>query len=100
MKLAVTFILFLSLQAFAQTKKFAVEGMTCEGCVQAIKAKLCKSPEIQTCDVKVGSVELTFKPGNTLGDQAVIEKIKSAGYNAKVHLPAPASSSTPNTHSH
>lgn len=73
-----------SLPVFAETKKFSVEGMTCEGCVSAIKAQLCKSPEIKTCNVEIGSVSLEYKDGVNLSDEAVIQKIKAVGYKAQV----------------
>lgn len=70
--------------ANADTKLFQVEGMTCGSCVKAIKSKLCSSPEIKTCEVEVGKVQLTYNEGQTLSDQSVIEKIKSAGFKASL----------------
>jgi copper chaperone CopZ len=71
-------LLIFSSMAFADTKTYTVEGMHCGGCVDAVKAKVCKLPDIEKCDVNVGSVTLTSK--GTLNDKNVADAVEAAGY--------------------
>lgn len=67
------FLTVFSAVASAETAEFKISGMTCGSCVKVIKGKVCGSPELSSCEVKVGSMVLKSKEGQTLD----IEKFKS-----------------------
>ncbi|MCE3011285.1 MAG: heavy-metal-associated domain-containing protein [Proteobacteria bacterium] len=71
--------LFFTLPAFAETAKMEISGMTCGGCVKAIKAKVCKIEGLADCKVDVGSMELVSKEGTKIDLKKVEELVKSAG---------------------
>lgn len=64
-----------------------IEGMTCGGCVQAVKNVLGRVPHAESFDVSVGRAVLRFgsawdgKPGDA------ISAIEKAGFNATVVAP-------------
>lgn len=76
--------LMFSLTAFAQAPViYKVEGMTCGNCVKAIKSQVCKLADIAQCEVSVGEVKLTPKPGQTI-DQAQIQAAMSKAGEYKI----------------
>jgi copper chaperone CopZ len=68
-----------SAAALAETAQFQVKGMMCGECVKAVKAQVCGLESVKTCDVKVGSVVLTSKPGSTIDVKAVEALVAKAG---------------------
>src|SRR4051812_44936854 len=71
-------LLIFSSPAWADTKTYNVEGMHCEDCVSAVKAKVCSLEGITKCDVQIGKVTLTADA--KLDDNAVANAVQSAGY--------------------
>ena len=62
--------------------KLAIEGMSCQACVRRVKKALDTVPDITVQSVQVGSAELEAQPAQ---EQAVIEAVRKAGYEASVH---------------
>lgn len=75
--------ILMSLNVFAETATFAVEGMSCGSCAKAVKAKVCGLPSIEKCDVQVGKVVLTSKNGEKI-DLAEAQKLIEASGSYKV----------------
>ena len=73
--LALIFPLF----SFAGTTSYAVSGMTCGGCVKAVKAQVCKLEGIDKCEVSIGKVLLTPKKGATIDETLVRQSVEKAG---------------------
>ena len=73
-------LLIFSSSAFAETKTYNIEGMHCEGCVDAVKAKVCGLEGISKCDVQIGKATLTTAGDAKLDDNAVTNAVQSAGY--------------------
>lgn len=71
--------LFLPLFAMAGPSTYKVSGMTCGSCVKAVKAKVCKLEGVEKCEVTIGKVILTAKPGVTLDDKMVSAAVEKAG---------------------
>lgn len=63
--------------------KYKIEGMTCGGCVDSIKAQVCSLPGVETCNVKVGEMELSFKSDSKLTPEKISEAVSKAGYTLK-----------------
>lgn len=59
-----------------------VDGMVCDMCAQSIKKVLEKEASVASVDINLTSKEvlITVKPGKTLSDDIVKEKIDWAGY--------------------
>jgi len=64
---------FFGLTAMADTYQYTIDGMTCSGCKNMVKAAVCGLPGIKTCEVEIGSMKLISEQGKTL-DQAAITK--------------------------
>ena len=64
---------------------FAVEGMTCGGCVGAVKVQLKRTPGVTEYDVSYEEAEavVTFDPQVTDPD-AIAESITKSGFKATV----------------
>jgi len=65
--------------SFAETTSYEVSGMTCNSCVKALKAKVCKLEGVDKCEVSVGKMILTPKAGVSLDEQKVKDAVTSAG---------------------
>ena len=79
------FTLFLTIFSasvgFAETASYTIEGMTCGSCVKHIQNDVCKKIEgLEKCDVKVGSLIMTTKPGGTIDTKKVESMVSEAGY--------------------
>jgi len=58
---------------------FAVEGMTCDGCVASVRRVLARVPGVTVVDVAVGSARVTLDPAQAAeGD--VARAIEKAGF--------------------
>jgi copper chaperone CopZ len=62
------------------TRSYAVDGMTCGHCVQAVTAEVGKVPGVRqvTVDLDTGTVTVT---GESVDDAAVREAVDEAGYS-------------------
>ena len=63
--------------------QFRVEGMTCGGCVAAVKNVLSRQPGVSSPKVEIGSIELDLDEsvGSVEGVRKAVEK---AGYTVVV----------------
>lgn len=68
----------------ADARVFDVEGMTCEGCVQGLTAKLKDTPGVQAVKVSLEEKKayVTADAGK-LPDDQIVAAIQKAGYEAK-----------------
>ena len=59
-----------------------VDGMVCDMCAQSIKKVLEKEPPVQSVEINLTTkqVLITVKPGESLSDEVVKQKIDWAGY--------------------
>ncbi len=67
---------------------FAVQGMHCDGCVQAITAKLSAMPGVDSVVVSLDDESATVmcQPGAAAPDQ-IVKAVESLGYQAEVADP-------------
>ena len=72
-------LLLLPVSVFAETTTYDVAGMTCSSCVKMIKATVCKTEGVEKCDVSIGKVVITTKPGTTIDEQKIKEAVVRAG---------------------
>jgi mercuric ion binding protein len=89
MKTTALFVLTLILTVFsasahADSGKFTVKGMHCQDCADSIKEKVCKMDGLEACDVTVGSITMTTKPGVKLDEEKVAALLAKAGEKYKV----------------
>lgn len=61
------------------TKNYAVEGMTCEHCVNSIQEEVTEVAGTQGVEVELESGRVTVT-GEGFSDDAIIEAIERAGY--------------------
>jgi copper ion binding protein len=63
---------------------FAVEGMSCEGCVSAVKTALSELPGVESVDVSLEKKQaVVVGSPDQVSAQAVIAAIEAAGYQAQ-----------------
>jgi copper chaperone CopZ len=89
MKSLVVLIFVASSLSFAETKTIPITGMTCGGCVAAIKKAVCTDLKYSkaNCQVKIGELKVTADHV----DMAAIESaVKEAGYEVASSTPAAA----------
>ena len=69
----------------AEHATFTISGMTCGGCVGAVKAALKKTKGVTEYEVSLeaGEATVTFNPAETTVD-AIAEAITKTGFTAKV----------------
>lgn len=79
MKWLIPALLILPLSSFADTTTYEVSGMTCNSCVKAIKAQVCKIDGLEKCEVSVGKLVLSTKNGITVSEQTVKDAVERAG---------------------
>ena len=70
--------------------ELTIEGMTCGGCVQAVRNVLGRVPDAQSFDVELGRAVLRFGSGSDGSPDAAIAAIEKAGFTAKVANPPPS----------
>lgn len=63
-----------------ETKRFAIEGMTCAHCVAAVTAEVEKVPGISDVSVDLNDASLTVA-GETIDDAAIAAAVDEAGYS-------------------
>ncbi|MBT8378710.1 MAG: heavy-metal-associated domain-containing protein [Ignavibacteria bacterium] len=59
-------------------KKFKIDGMSCDHCVNAVEDILSKL-KLKNFDVKIGSVTIDFEK-SSIGEAEIIKAIEEAGY--------------------
>lgn len=63
---------------------FAVEGMSCEGCVGTVKAALSELPGVESVDVSLEKKQaVVVGSPDKVSEQAVVAAIEGAGYKAR-----------------
>jgi len=62
--------------------KLEIDGMHCQACVARVRKALEKVPGAQIERVDVGSAELAI---DSLLEPAVLDAIRAAGYEARLH---------------
>ena len=75
-------VMLVSTSALAETVRVSVNGMVCAFCVQSITSKVQAHDEVASVDVNLDKklVSIFLKDGKSLGDEAIKEAIKDAGY--------------------
>mgnify|MGYP000851764450 CR=1 FL=1 len=76
-------VLLSSMMAFAGQTTVEISGMTCGGCVSAVKSKLCKMEGVAECKVEVGKATLVTKAGVTLDSKKISDLVTEAGSDYK-----------------
>lgn len=87
-------LLFLVLSACSppktesQSVTLAIEGMTCQACVNGITAQLTKTPGVLTCNVSLenNSAVVQFDPSRLSAEQAA-QRINQLGFKARIATP-------------
>ena len=65
-----------------KTTTIAIEGMSCGGCVNAVKNVLGRMPGVSSADVKVGEAKITFDDARV--DEAKLRAaLAEAGYTPR-----------------
>lgn len=73
----------------ASSRQFAIEGMTCEGCVQTITAALKAIPGVKSAEVSLQDKKATIVADEAEVPASVVEAaVSKAGYKATA-LPLP-----------
>ena len=63
---------------------YSIQGMDCAECADPVKSELAKIPGIQKTDFDVQKAELTVKLAEDVDDDAVLEVIRTAGFEGFV----------------
>lgn len=65
-------------------REFAIEGMTCEGCVQTVTAAVAKVPGVQRVEVSLeGKRAQVVADPTVVPDSAIESAVAKAGYQAR-----------------
>lgn len=62
--------------------RFAIEGMSCGGCVKSVTAVLKRLEGVEVEQVAVGSAQLSFDPAK-ISPAIIAEALAEAGYPAR-----------------
>ena len=68
-------------------REYEVAGMTCQHCVDAVRAEVTSVPGIQVASVNLG-LDLLTVAGEDYSDDAVRSAIRTAGYEVAEAPPA------------
>lgn len=68
------------MEVFLATQTFAVAGMSCAHCVQAVTAELAKLPGVLDVQVDLASGVATVRSDRELPREAVAAAVDEAGY--------------------
>lgn len=63
--------------------RFAIDGMSCEGCVRGVTAVLNRLDGVDVQQVSVGTAQVSFDPVKAT-PAAIAEALASAGYPARL----------------
>ena len=64
-----------------EQRTYIVEGMTCEHCVDAVRAEVSGLPGVSTVDIDLDT-KLVQVAGDDIDDAAVFAAVEEAGYEA------------------
>jgi copper chaperone len=66
------------------TKEFAVDGMSCQGCVRGVTGALAKLSGVKSVDVSLDKAQATVEyDTEVLQPAAIVAAIESAGFDAR-----------------
>ena len=69
----------------ASARQFAIEGMTCQGCADTIRAAVAKIPGVQSVDVSLETKKAAVVADPTqVPSQKIEAAIADAGYSAQM----------------
>lgn len=60
-------------------KRIAIQGMSCNHCVMAVKKELMKLPDLQVREVQIGSASVVYDESKVTPTQ-ILTAITEAGY--------------------
>lgn len=82
--------------AATATREFTVEGMSCQGCVDAVTAALAKIPGVKSARVVLAEKKaLVEADRGQVTDARIVSAIAAAGYTGQAAAPAQASKPEP-----
>ncbi len=92
MKSLILLTFLASAWALAETKTFAVNGMTCGDCVASVQKSVCEGLKYskENCTVEIGKVTVT---GENVDPSAIEAAVKKAGFTVATN--STAASTTP-----
>ena len=70
-----------------ETREFAIEGMSCEGCVNTVTTALKAVPGVKSVEVSLKDKKATVV-ANGVSSQAIEDAVAKAGYKAKLIAPS------------
>jgi copper chaperone len=75
--------------ADAATTKLAIKGMTCGGCVAAVKVQLGRTEGVSAYEVSLekGEADVTYDPART-DPGTIAESVSKTGFEASIKEPA------------
>lgn len=65
-----------------QQIRLEIDGMSCGGCVAAVRAALNDVPGVEVQDVRIGSATVAIDPAR-INVGGVIDAVQDAGYDAR-----------------
>lgn len=68
--------------------QFAIDGMTCQGCVRSVTEVLKRIDGVQVEQVLIGSARVAFDPEKT-SPSTIAGALSNAGFTAEPNEPAP-----------
>jgi copper chaperone CopZ len=69
------------IKVMKETRRLAIDGMTCQNCVRHVKRVLENVGNLNVLDVSIGSALVEFDPAQVSDDQ-IIHAVREAGYSA------------------
>jgi len=73
-----------------KTVELKIEGMTCGGCVHAVRNVLGRVPNAEAVEVEVGRAVLRFGSAWDGDASAAVAAVERAGFSATVEGPLPS----------
>lgn len=64
--------------------RLAVEGMTCEGCVNSVKSKLAQMPGIDSVNVSLEDKAATVRCAESVTDAMLVAAVEALRYEASI----------------
>jgi len=64
------------------TERIAIDGMTCGSCVKHVRNALMNIPDLEVCDVELGSAEVRYDPHNVQRTR-IVDAIEEEGYTVR-----------------
>lgn len=63
-----------------KTTTLTAEGMTCGGCVNAVKKALASVPGVSSVDVELSTKKVTISHGDSVTQREVEQAVRKAGF--------------------